>query len=294
MGRTGAALPLYGVPAGSPSPVSAVGKRLLDIVLGTVLALIALPIVGFLALALVIVTRANPFFTQHRPGHGGRSFRIVKLRTLPPTTPHYGNKHDLKFDEMPLPWLCRTLRRTHLDELPQLFLVPLGSMSLVGPRPRQADHVESMDSEFDALRRQVRPGCTGLWQISTASTELLRDALPFDLFYLRRASVRLDIWIMLRTVATVLGLARPVGVDDVPAWAHGRGLVPASAFVMSAKAAPVAIEPAPSLVTVRPIDSDSPFAAPIHAPAPVPAPSKPITAPAAAIPVSAEPVFAEV
>lgn len=286
-------MPLYGVGAGSPSQTSAIGKRVLDVVVGTVLALVALPIVAVLALALLVLTRTNPFFVQNRPGRDGRSFRIVKLRTLPPSTPHYASKAELKIEQMPLPWLCATLRRTHLDELPQLFLVPLGSMSLVGPRPRQSDDVESMDSEFDALRRQVRPGCTGLWQISTASTALLRDASPFDLFYLRRASVRLDIWILLRTVATVLGFTQPVSIDDVPAWVRGRGLLPAPAFMMSGKTVPAA-EPAASMVAVRPIDSDSPFAAPIHAPASVPAPSKPITAPAAANPAPAEPVFAEV
>jgi lipopolysaccharide/colanic/teichoic acid biosynthesis glycosyltransferase len=181
--------------------------------------------VALIALALMVIHRGNPFFMQRRPGYRGSTFRILKLRTLPRTTPTYVSKLDLDFDGMGLQWLCRVLRRTHLDELPQLFLVPLGSMSLVGPRPRLPDTVEGVDHRFDAVRRSVRPGCTGLWQISVASDTVSTGAPRFDLAYVQRASIRLDLWILIRTVTNVVGLTKPVDLSDVPGWLLGSGLV---------------------------------------------------------------------
>jgi lipopolysaccharide/colanic/teichoic acid biosynthesis glycosyltransferase len=201
--------------------LTAATKRAVDIALGSVLAVVALPIVAVLAVALGLRLRAFPFFIQQRPGQDGRQFRIMKLRTLPVSTPHYASKLDL--DLSALPRFCTWIRRMHLDELPQLFLVPLGDMSLVGPRPRQIDEVDVIDESFDALRRRVRPGCTGLWQVSHSAHLLLNAAPQFDLFYLRYASLRLDIWIMLRTLQ----------VDDVPSWVRGRGLLAASDFIVA-------------------------------------------------------------
>ena len=219
-----------GTSVGRSTTLTRAIKRTVDIALGTVLSLIAFPIVLVLAVALAVTLRAFPVFIQERPGRNGQNFRIVKLRTLPPATPHYASKLDLDFASIPR--LCSFVRRTHLDELPQLFLVPLGAMSLVGPRPRQADGVEGMDANFDGVRRQVRPGCTGLWQVGESAHQLLNDAPQFDLFYLRFASLRLDIWIMLRTVAVVLGFAEPVSLDDVPAWIRGRGLLAATELIL--------------------------------------------------------------
>ncbi len=241
----------------TPDRLTAAGKRALDIALGSVLALVALPLVVVVALALLVCLRANPLFVQERPGRGDDTFRIIKLRTLPPSTPHYASKHELRIDDMGLPRLCQLLRRTHLDELPQLFLVPFGSMSLVGPRPRLPDDVEAVDGHFDTLRRAARPGCTGLWQISTAANEVATGAPRFDLFYLRHASVRFDLWIMFRTLGTVLGIGRPIEVDDVPTWVRGRGLVDAAAFVYpidaaAERAGQPALEGAPAVYATDP------------------------------------------
>jgi lipopolysaccharide/colanic/teichoic acid biosynthesis glycosyltransferase len=205
---------------------AAVLKRAVDLSVGALLALLALPVVALLAVALLVVLRANPFFVQERAGHRHRTFRILKLRTLPPATPRNASKLALDIEGMNLPWLCAFLRRSHLDELPQLFLVPLGRMSLVGPRPRMM--TEIVPDDFDVLRRAVRPGCTGLWQISTAKYTLATAAPRFDLFYLRYSSLRLDLWIALRTVTNLLGVTQPIEVGDVPAWALGSGLVAGS------------------------------------------------------------------
>ncbi|HEX3706371.1 MAG TPA: sugar transferase [Mycobacteriales bacterium] len=258
----------------STSHATAAGKRVIDVIVGTLLSVAALPVVLLLAIALGVLLRSNPFFAQTRPGRNGKPFTILKLRTLPPSTPHYASKLELDFGGMGLPRLCELLRRTHLDELPQLFLVPFGSMTLVGPRPRLPDAVEAVDAYFDTLRSAVRPGCTGLWQISTATSAVATGAPRFDLFYVRHASVRLDLWIMVRTVGMVLGIGRPVEIDDVPAWVRGRGLVAASAFItpVGVACAPVEADLAP--VYLSPAVGRSPRAHPAPAPVahqPVPA-----------------------
>jgi lipopolysaccharide/colanic/teichoic acid biosynthesis glycosyltransferase len=222
----------------------------LDLVLGTILALAALPVILVLAVGVAASLRAWPFFTHTRPGWQGRAVRIVKLRTLPPSTPRYADKHTLGLAEMPLPWLCGVLRRTHLDELPQLFSVVLGHMSLVGPRPQLPHDVEPIEMSYDRLRRQVRPGCTGLWQLSVASSDTATSAPRFDVFYIERASIRLDLWIIGRTVGWILGLVRPIDVADIPQWLCGPGLLDRAVTSVAVAAEPVeqeAISAAPFL-----------------------------------------------
>src|SRR3954447_6314226 len=105
-------------------------RRLVDVVLGTVLALVTLPFVLLTAIAAAVALRTWPFFVQERVGLDGRTFRFVKLRTLPRAAPKYVDKYSVQ--TMDLPNICRWLRAMHLDELPQLWLVITGRMSLVG------------------------------------------------------------------------------------------------------------------------------------------------------------------
>ena len=193
-------------------------KRAFDVVAGVVLFILALPMIIGLALAVAVMFRAWPFFTQDRVGLDGRRFKMVKLRTLPPTAPCDADKFEIR--EVVVPPLARFLRRTHLDELPQLFLVLLGSMSLVGPRPEMLRLHEAGDLRFATARVSVRPGCAGLWQISEHADLLIWDAPDYDLFYIEQASLRLDVWILWRTVLSIAGLARPVTMADVPRWAY--------------------------------------------------------------------------
>ena len=188
-------------------------KRTTDLVLGTMLAVLVLPTVLALAIGVAISLRTNPFFVQQRVGRGGRRIPIVKLRTLPTTAPRYASKYDL--DEVHTPRFTRALRRLHLDELPQLFLVPLGYLSLVGPRPEMAFMHADADPQFAAERTQVRPGCTGLWQISEAADGLIWEAPEYDRFYLRRASAGLDVWILWRTALLVTGFGRRLSLASL-------------------------------------------------------------------------------
>jgi lipopolysaccharide/colanic/teichoic acid biosynthesis glycosyltransferase len=199
-------------------------KRALDIVLGSILVVATLPFVAVFAVGVAVALRASPFFHHPRPGRFGKPVTIVKLRTLPSYIPRYADKQTLGIENMPLPWLCRALRATHLDELPQLTTVVLGRMSLVGPRPRLSSDVEPIEAWFDAARTSVRPGCTGLWQISIDANGTATSSPELDLFYLSHACLRLDLWIIVRTVGVILGLSRRVTIADVPRWALGAGL----------------------------------------------------------------------
>ena len=199
-------------------------KRSIDVVVGTVLAVLSLPIVLVLAAVSAVNLRAWPFFVQTRIGAGGVPFRLVKLRTLPVSTNHYADKRAI--ESIPLTWVSRSLRRTHLDELPQLLLVPIGRMSLVGPRPEMRFLHEEMPASFARRRTEVRPGCTGLWQIGHECGGLIVEAPEYDLYYVHNRSLLLDLWIVWRT-ATMTIHHRTVSLADVPAWIPQVGTVTA-------------------------------------------------------------------
>lgn len=189
-------------------------KRAVDVVLGTLAAVVTLPLTVLLALVLAVELRAWPFFVQERVGLGGRIVRVVKLRTLPPTTPTDADKYALR--EVAIPPLAARLRQLHLDELPQLWLVVLGTMSLVGPRPEMPSLHSSFTPSVQRERAQVRPGCTGLWQVSDAAGGLMHEHPEYDLAYVRAVSLRLDAWILWRTVGLLVGRHRPVTLAEAP------------------------------------------------------------------------------
>ena len=191
-------------------------KRLLDVVVGVALCVLVLPVVVVLAVYLLIRFRANPFFVHERIGHGGRLISIPKLRTLPPETHPYADKTlvDLEAPHR----LTAFLRSSHLDELPQLFLVPIGRLSLVGPRPRMAAEAEAHgDERYEAIRTSVRQGCTGLWQVSHGACDRVSDHPEYDLLYVSQATILLDLWVLWRTLFQALG-SGPIGLEEIPTW----------------------------------------------------------------------------
>lgn len=190
------------------------GKRIFDFVVGAALLVVAVPIMIGLAAALAITLRAWPFFLQERIGQHGRPFRMLKLRTLPPSTPAYALKDTLDFES--LPWVARELRRTHLDELPQLWNVVTGKLSLVGPRPKMPDAHEPAPAEYVRMRQAIPQGCTGLWQIGREADALPHEAPEYDYFYLANRSLRLDAWILWRTILITLQLKGGVGLESIP------------------------------------------------------------------------------
>lgn len=159
----------------------------MDVVGGTLLALALLPVMLLLALASAITYRSWPLFFHERIGAGGRRIRFVKLRSLPTDTPKYATYDKLDSN---ISRFARFVRRTHLDELPQLFLVPFGHLSLVGPRPAMPEEHEPVDSHYRDMRLAVPQGCTGLWQIGLHTEGLPSEAPEYDSFYVEHASVQ--------------------------------------------------------------------------------------------------------
>lgn len=196
---------------------SDVAKRAVDVVVGTVVAVAVLPAVVVMALAVMVSLRTwRPLFVQRRVGWGGSPFTIVKLRTLPHATPRDADKYAVGLVRTTR--VGRFLRTTHLDELPQLFLVPVGLMSLVGPRPEMFRLAAEFDPTFASVRAAVRPGCTGLWQVSVDAGRLIAEVPHYDWYYVRHRSLRLDCWILWRTLRVLVPGARRTALADVPAW----------------------------------------------------------------------------
>jgi lipopolysaccharide/colanic/teichoic acid biosynthesis glycosyltransferase len=201
------------------NPPAGVGKRALDLIVGLPLALLSLPVVAVAAVVSAAALRANPFFVHERVGWCGRPFRVVKVRTLPTSTGAYVDKYAL--EGQPIPRATALLRTLHLDELPQLWLVVAGSMSLVGPRPEMRVLHDDFDPVFAELRCRVRPGLTGLWQISPHCVGLIGQRPEYDRIYLEMRTWRLDAWIAFRTVLKILGRGT-VHLYEVPGWAVRR------------------------------------------------------------------------
>ncbi|MGH9136468.1 MAG: sugar transferase [Acidimicrobiales bacterium] len=191
-------------------------KRIFDVAMSATLLMVTLPLVLALAVLLGASLRAWPVFTQIRVGQNGRPFRFLKLRTLPPTADPYADKYRLGTVETPA--VARLVRRSHLDELPQLLLVLTGRMSLVGPRPEMPPLHADMPEWFAGERVSVRPGCTGLWQISKASDGLISESPEYDRFYVRHQSIRFDLWILAHTVPVMAARRAKITFDDLPEW----------------------------------------------------------------------------
>jgi len=193
---------------------SLVVKRTIDVIGSTAGIVILSPLFLLLIIAVKLTSRGPAFFVQDRCGYRGRVFRFYKFRTMVADAEE--RKAELEhLNEMKGPVfkiardpritrLGAILRKTSLDELPQLLNVLRGEMSLVGPRPPVPDEVERYDSR-QAQRLSVIPGITGLWQVSGRSQLQDFDAwIELDLQYARRWSFGLDARILLRTVVVVL------------------------------------------------------------------------------------------
>ncbi len=196
-------------------------KRAIDILASGFGLVFAAPLVAICALWIRKVSPGNPFYVQERQGLDGTTLRILKLRTMYPNSEEmlvahlsrYLSARDewerfckLKRDPRIIPGVGHFLRKTSLDELPQLWNILKGEMSLVGPRPFPAYHNSRFGHEFLQVRMQVRPGLTGLWQVSARSDGDLSVQQTLDSYYIRNWSLWLDIYILFRTVRTVLSL----------------------------------------------------------------------------------------
>ena len=178
-------------------------KRSLDLVLGTILVPFALLACAVLAPLIRWKSGTTALFWQKRVGLGGRTFWMVKFRTMRPDTDEYGPPPRGPGDPRVLGWLGAWLRRTSLDEIPQLYNLLKGDMTLVGPRPEMPHLVEKYEP-WQRRRLAVRPGVTGLWQILGRKNLPLQANLEYDFYYIQNQSFLLDLVILIRTVPVVL------------------------------------------------------------------------------------------
>lgn len=188
-------------------------RRFLERSLAAVLLLLAVPLIALTAAVSFACYRAWPFFVQDRVGFGGRTLRFVKVRSLPPDTARYADKYSLQASRIPA--VMRTVRRLHLDELPQLLHVARGEMAFVGPRPEMPNLHARLPEPFASERVSVRPGITGLWQISPHCHQLIGERTEYDRLYIRHRTATFDAWILLRTVRK-MSLGRTTQLYDVP------------------------------------------------------------------------------
>jgi lipopolysaccharide/colanic/teichoic acid biosynthesis glycosyltransferase len=190
-----------------------VWKRCLDLVGGLVIGVAALPVLAIAVVYIKIVSPGPSLFTQDRLGRGGKMFRIYKLRTLK-IDPNNEQSHrgfikamdrskpaaKPSLDSRLIPY-GMLIRKLSIDELPQLWNVLRGDMSLVGPRP---DVLQLEDYQDCELRRfEVLPGMTGLWQVSGKNRLSYAEMINLDVHYADNVSPRLDLWILLKTVRAI-------------------------------------------------------------------------------------------
>lgn len=187
--------------------------RVLDVVLSLAALPLVVPVLALCALAVRIDTPGSPFFSQLRTGRHGRRFRMYKMRTMVENAAELKEKYahlnqltwpDFKIEDDPrVTRVGRFLRRTSLDELPQIFNVIAGDMSLVGPRP--TSFAADTYSLWHTARLDVKPGLTGLWQVSGRANLDFDDRLRLDIAYIRNRRLTVDLLILARTFGAVLG-----------------------------------------------------------------------------------------
>ena len=197
-------IPLISRAERSQNVLGAVAKRLFDVMASSLVLLLGAP---FFVIAAVLIKRESPgrvFFVQRRVGRDGRPFKMVKFRTMHQHMSGDAPAPDSPFDPR-ITRIGRYLRRYSLDELPQFLNVLKGDMSIVGPRPEMQFIVDQY-GPLERKRLRVKPGITGLWQISYARQMAIHDNLDYDLYYIEHQSLLLDVVIIALTgVAVVKG-----------------------------------------------------------------------------------------
>lgn len=174
-------------------------KRIVDFILASLTFIILSPIFLLVIILLFIANHGKPFFFQYRPGKNERIFRIVKFKTMNDKRDQEGN---MLPDEKRLTMVGKFVRKTSLDEIPQLLNVIKGDMSLIGPRPLLVEYLQ-LYSDFQKRRHEVRPGITGWAQVNGRNTISWTRKFEYDVWYVDHVSFRLDMKILWMTVKKV-------------------------------------------------------------------------------------------
>lgn len=175
-------------------------KPLFDFIISSIAFLMLSPIFFVLTLLLTIANKGTPFFIQPRVGQKGQFFTIVKFRTMNNLKDEQG---DLLSDDKRLTWIGKIVRKTSLDEIPQLFNVMKGEMSIVGPRPLLIEYLP-LYSDYQKRRHEVKPGITGWVGVNGRNAISWDEKFKLDVWYVDHQSFWLDLKIIMMTIVKVL------------------------------------------------------------------------------------------
>lgn len=175
-------------------------KRILDFLVALVGLIMISPVFLFIILFLAFANRGKVFFTQERPGKNSKIFRVIKFKTMNDKRDSEGN---LLSDADRLTKIGKFVRSTSLDEIPQLFNVLKGDMSLIGPRPLLVDYLPLYNKE-QSRRHEVRPGITGWAQVNGRNLCLLSTKFEYDIWYVDNQSFMLDIKVIIMTIHNIV------------------------------------------------------------------------------------------
>lgn len=178
-------------------------KCLIDIILSLIVLIVFLPIWVVVAILIKLTSLGPILFLQDRPGQYKKIFKVYKFRTMRPDSEKMVKGQEVMKDDDRVTSVGKFLRRSKIDEIPQVLNVLKGEMSLVGPRPERIASLEEYDDEI-SKRLNMKPGMTGLAQVSGNIYLDLQDRYKFDVYYIEHYSLWLDIKIIVRTVGVVL------------------------------------------------------------------------------------------
>lgn len=187
-------------------------KRLLDILFASAGLLVLCPLLGLIIIILAIHNNGKPFFYQQRPGKHEKLFTIIKFKTMNDKTDKQGN---LLPPNKRITKIGNFIRKSSIDEIPQLINVLIGDMSLVGPRPLLPEYL-SLYTHEQKKRHSVKPGITGLAQVSGRNAISWKEKFTYDVFYTENVSFLLDIKIVFMTCSKVLKKAGINNSDQLP------------------------------------------------------------------------------
>jgi len=179
-------------------------RRAIDIVIGGLMLVLAAPFIALAMLAIRLESHGHPIYRQRRIGRNGRPFDLLKLRTMVDGAEHVGAGLAVNENDPRITRVGALLRRTSLDELPNLLNVVRGEMSLIGPRPTIPVQVAQY-TERQRLRLAVKPGITGWAQVNGRTALPWSERIELDLHYIEHRTLMLDLRILWRTLAIVLG-----------------------------------------------------------------------------------------
>lgn len=179
-------------------------KSCIEFVLSFLLLILVIPIIILACIAIIVEIRANPFYTQERAGLNGRIFKIYKLRSMYVDAEKDGHKWASENDDR-ITKVGKFIRKTRIDELPQLINIIKGEMSFIGPRPERAEFIQEFLKGIPDFndRLLVKPGITGWAQVNGGYSLTPKEKLVLDKYYIENEGFKLDLLILLKTIIVV-------------------------------------------------------------------------------------------